>query len=121
MKKVLIVDDSAFMRMILKEKVSSIGQTEILEASDGKQAIEIGKNQKLDLILLDVVLPGISGESVLSNLRKAGVETKVVMVTAVGQNSVIQRCEELGISGYIVKPFDDAKITKLIKTTCNMP
>jgi len=121
MKKVLIVDDSAFMRMLLKDKLSNIGQTEILEAANGKQAIETAKKQKPDLILLDIILPDINGETVLSTLREAGVKTKVVMITAVGQKPVIERCKKLGISGYIVKPFDDTKITKLIKETYNVP
>lgn len=121
MRKVLIVDDSAFMRMLLKEKVSNLGQIEIREAANGKQAIGTAKKQKPDLILLDIILPDINGETVLTNLRKAGITSKVIMVTAVGQKPVIQRCEKLGISGYIVKPFDDAKIAELIKTTCNMP
>ena len=121
MKKVLIVDDSAFMRMLLKEKVSNLGQTEILEAANGKQAIETAKKQKPDLVLLDIILPDISGETVLSDLRKAGIRSKVIMVTAVGQKPVIERCKKLGISGYIVKPFDDAKIKELIKKICNMP
>lgn len=121
MKKVLIVDDSTFMRMLLKEKVSNLGQTEIFEAANGKQALETAKKQNPDLILLDIILPDINGETVLSNLRKAGIKTKVIMITAVGQKTVIQRCKKLGINGYIVKPFDDTKITNLIKNTINMP
>lgn len=121
MKKVLIVDDSAFMRMLLKEKISNIGQTKIFEAANGKQAIETAKKQKPDLILLDIILPDINGETVLSNLRNAGMKTKVIMITAVGQKLVIERCEKMGINGYIVKPFDDTKITELIKNTYNMP
>ena len=121
MKKVLIVDDSAFMRMLLKEKVSNAVQSEILEASNGKQAIETAKKQKPDLVLLDIVMPDIDGETVLSNLRKAGIKSKVIMVTAVGQKPVIERCKSLGISGYIVKPFDDAKIKELVQKVCNMP
>jgi len=120
MKKVLIVDDSAFMRMLLKDKVSNIGLTEILEAANGKQAIEITKKHNPDLILLDIILPDINGETVLSNLRKTGIKTKVIVITAVGQKPVIERCKKLGISGYIVKPFDDTKITNLLKKTINI-
>ena len=119
MKKVLIVDDSAFMRMLLKQKLSGLEQTEMLEAANGKQAIETAKKQNPDLILLDIVLPDITGETVLSNLRKGGIKSKVIMVTAVGQKPVIERCEKLGISGYIIKPFDDTKMTELITKTWN--
>jgi len=121
MKKVLIVDDSAFMRMLLKEKLSNIRQVSILEAANGKQAIEIIKKQKPDLVLLDIILPDINGEIVLSNIRKAGIKSKVIFVTAVGQKPVIERCRKFDISGYILKPFDDTKITELIKNTFNMP
>lgn len=121
MKKVLIVDDSAFMRMLLRGKLPNDEQTKILEASNGKQALKTAKEQNPDLIFLDIILPDISGETVLGNLREDGIKSKVIMVTAVGQKTVIERCEELGISGYIVKPFDDAEITKLVKTTLDMP
>lgn len=121
MKKVLIVDDSAFMRMLLKQKLSDLEKMEILEAANGKQAIETAKKQKPDLILLDIILQDVNGEAILNNLRKANIKSKVIMVTAVGQKPVIERCKKLGISGYIVKPFDDAKITELIKNTFNMP
>ena len=121
MKKVLIVDDSAFMRMLLKQKLSDLEQMEILEAANGKQAIETAKKQNPDLILLDLILPDINGETILNNLRKANIKSKVIMVTAVGQKPVIERCKKLGISGYILKPFDDTKITELIKNTFNMP
>jgi len=121
MKKVLIVDDSAFMRMLLKGKLPNIGETEILEASNGKDAIKTAMKHIPDLILLDIVLPDTDGETVLSNLREAGIKSKVIMVTAVGQKPVIERCEKLGISGYVVKPFDDAKISELITKTWNTP
>jgi len=119
MKKILIVDDSAFMRMLLKQKLSNLEQTGIFEAANGKQAIETAKKQNPDLILLDIVLPDVTGEIVLSNLRKDGIKSKVIMVTAVGQKAIIERCEKLGISGYIIKPFDDAKTTELITKTWN--
>jgi len=120
MKKVLIVDDSAFMRMLLKHNLSDLEQIEIFEAENGKQALETAKKQNPDIILLDIILPDINGEIVLHNLRKAGIKSEVIMVTAVGQKSIIDRCKKLGISGYIIKPFDATKITDLIKTTCNM-
>ena len=119
MDKILIVDDSAFMRTLLKQRISNIGQKEILEASNGKQAIETATKHQPDLILLDIVLPDINGETVLSNLRNAGIKSKVFMITAVGQKEVIKRCEKLGINGYILKPFNDAKLTQLLDQVVN--
>jgi len=117
MKKVLIVDDSAFMRMLLKTKLFGLGLTEVLEATNGKQAMENAKKQKPDLILLDIIMPDMDGETVLRNLRTAGIKTKVIMVTAIGQKPLIERCKKLGISGYITKPFKDTEIKELIRKT----
>jgi len=117
MTKILIVDDSAFMRTLLKNIVTRLGKFEIYEASAGEQALKEFKKQKPDLVLLDIILPDITGEQVLSNIRKIDDKIKVIMVTAVGQQPMIERCENLGISGYVVKPFDDAKIAEMVKKT----
>jgi len=73
------------------------------------------KKQKPDLVLLDIILPDISGEMVLGEIRKIDKEVKVIMVTAVGQKPMMERCKKMGISGYIVKPFEDAKIIEMVK------
>lgn len=114
MKTVLIVDDSAFMRMLLKEKLEKIGGMRVSEASNGRSAIEEYERLRPDLILLDLVLPDISGEEVLAAIRETSNDSKVIMVTAVGQRLVMRRCERLGISGYIVKPFDDDELRESI-------
>lgn len=114
MKTVLIVDDSAFMRMLLKEKLEKIGGMRVFEASNGRKAIEEYKRLKPDLILLDLVLPDIGGEEVLRTIRETSDDTKVIIISAVGQRIVMKRCERLGISGYIIKPFDDAELMDLI-------
>jgi len=114
MKSVMIVDDSAFMRMLLKEKLEKIGGIKVYEASNGKEAIKEYERLKHDLVLLDLIMPDISGESVLAAIRETSSDTKVIMVTAVGQRLVMRRCEKLGISGYIVKPFDDAELREAI-------
>ena len=115
MTKVLIVDDSSFMRALLRKIISNIGVKPISEASLGKQAIIEFKKQKPDLVLLDIILPDIGGEVVLADIMKAKPKPKVIMVTAVGQKPVIDRCIKMGAKDYIVKPFDDKKITSIIK------
>ncbi len=116
MKKVLIVDDSNFMRILLKQKLYNFRKIEIFEASNGKQAIETARKQNPDLILLDMVLPDIDGETVLRRIRKAGIQSEVIVVSAVGQESVIKRCEKIGVSGYIIKPFNDEELIEKIRS-----
>jgi len=114
MKTVLVVDDSAFMRMLLKEKLEKIGGVRVYEAANGGEAVKEYERLNPDLVLLDLVLPDISGEAVLAAIRETPSDTKVIMVTAVGQRLVMRRCEKLGISGYIIKPFDDAELREAI-------
>jgi len=113
-KNVLIVDDSSFMRQILKNIITKIGY-EIYEASEGKQAIEEYKKQKPDLVLLDIILPGITGKEILAEIKKINSKQKVIMVTAVGQQQIIDECKKLGAEEYIIKPFDDKEVVARVK------
>lgn len=115
MTKVLIVDDSSFMRALLRNILNKIGIKDVTEASLGKQAIAEFKKQKHDLVLLDVILPDIGGEVVLADIMKAKPIPKVIMVTAVGQKPMMEKCRKLGVKDYIVKPFDNKKIEATIK------
>ena len=115
MTKVLIVDDSSFMRALLRNVLNKIGVKDITEASLGKQAIEEFKKQKPDLVLLDIILPDIGGDEVLVDIMKAKSKPKVIMVTAVGQKPIMEKCRKLGVKEYIIKPFDNKKIEATIR------
>ena len=115
MTKVLIVDDSSFMRALLRNILNKIGIKDVTEASLGKQAIAEFKKQKHDLVLLDVILPDMGGEEVLVEVMKAKPKPKVIMVTAVGQKPMMEKCRKLGVKEYIIKPFDNKKIEVTIK------
>jgi len=113
--KVMIVDDSSFMRALLRNVLNKIGIKDVTEASLGKQAIDEFKKQKHDLVLLDIILPDVGGEEVLVEIMKAKPKPKVIMVTAVGQKPMMEKCRKLGVKDYIVKPFDNKKIEATIK------
>lgn len=113
--KVLIVDDSSFMRQVLKDIMTRAGYATVYEASEGRQAIAECKKQNPGLVLLDVVLPDITGEEVLAEIKKTNPRQKVIMVTAVGQKKMIERCLGLGAAEYIVKPFDEQRIVATVK------
>lgn len=108
--KVLVVDDSLFMRKILKDILGEIGQTDLVEASLGREALELFESEKPDVVLLDIILPDMSGDEVLKKMMEMNREAKVIMVTAVGQKSMIEECVKSGAKGYIVKPFDKEKV-----------
>jgi len=118
MKKILIVDDSPFIRLVLKGIVEkTVPDCQVMEADSGTAAVKQFKKAVPDLVLLDIIMPEgeDEGVDVLKRIRDAAPETKIVMITAVGHDAMINRCKELGVEDYIVKPFDDAQIEELLK------
>lgn len=102
-KKLLIVDDSAFMRKVLRDIFESAGYQNFSEAGNGREAIEKIKAEKPDMVFLDIIMPDINGMDVL---REVGKEAKIVVVSAVGQKEMIEEAKGLGALDYVVKPFD---------------
>jgi two-component system, chemotaxis family, chemotaxis protein CheY len=102
-KKILIVDDSAFMRKVLRDIFESAGYTKFVEAANGQEAIDKFGSEKPDFMFLDIIMPDVNGMDVL---RAIGRQAKVVVVSAVGQQEMIDEAKALGALDYIVKPFD---------------
>ena len=105
--KVLVVDDFATMRRIIKNVLRQIGFTQILEADDGSTALGVLKENKVDLIISDWNMPQMNGLDLLKAVRKEE-PTKVipfVMVTAEAQKDNVLQAVQAGVSNYIVKPF----------------
>ena len=112
MAKILTVDDSGFIRTILKNILQEAGYTEIIEAETGKEGIEQYNREKPDLVLLDMILPDMNGLDVLKALNKGG--AKVCMVTAVGQDEMITKAKVAGAEDYVTKPFDKETILAVV-------
>ena len=123
--RILIVDDSAFMRTILKDLIqqSKWAGSEIVEAGSGDEAIAQCQQQKPDLVLLDIVMPGKNGIDVLKEIGFT--MPSVVIVSSMGQESVIEQAKTLGAKDYIVKPFDAKQVldslNKLFPDTGSIP
>jgi two-component system, chemotaxis family, chemotaxis protein CheY len=114
-KKILIADDSLFMRSILKGILSD--HYEIAEADTSAKTEQQMKVIKPDLVLLDIVMPEgeEAGIAILKKSMKANPKQKILMISAVGQDSIIEECKKLGAMGYIVKPFDEAEVLSKVK------
>lgn len=115
MKKILIVDDSPFIRKVLRETLHRNYKT--VEADTGTKAIKKFKEEKCDLVLLDIIMPEGEEEGlrVLKIIKESDPKTKVVMLTAVGQDLMIKECKKLGVKDYIVKPFDEEEVVKVVE------
>jgi len=114
-KKILIADDSLFMRGYLKDIIK--GDYEIIEAERGPQVEEMFKKENPDLVLLDIIMPEGEEEGlrVLKVIKETRPETKVIMITAVGSDSVQAECKKLGVTDYIHKPFDEEQVAEMVK------
>lgn len=104
-KTVLIVDDSIYMRSLIKSTLEENGFEVIGEAANGEAAIDLAVESQPDLITLDNILPDMMGFEILKVLKGEGLDSKVIMVSAVGQQTVVNKGVELGAEAYIVKPF----------------
>jgi two-component system, chemotaxis family, chemotaxis protein CheY len=109
-KKVLIVDDSLYMRALIKTALEGGGYTIVGEASNGEEAIDLAFELQPDIITLDNVLPDMIGIDILKVYKEEGLPSKIIMVSAVGQESAINEAMNNGASAYIVKPFTPEKL-----------
>jgi two-component system chemotaxis response regulator CheY len=100
MKNVLVVDDSLYMRTVIKEALEKAGYQVVGQAANGEEAIDMAFELKPDNILPDMI-----GTDILKVYTNEGLLSKVIMISAVGQESVIQEGLTLGAKAYIVKPF----------------
>jgi len=114
-KSVLIVDDSIYMRSLIKSALTGAGYNVVGEAQNGEQAIDLAIELQPDLITLDNILPDMMGFEILKVLKDEGVESKVIMVSAVGQQTVVNKGLSLGASEYIVKPFTEEDLVSVVK------
>jgi two-component system, chemotaxis family, chemotaxis protein CheY len=112
--KVMIVDDFATMRRILRNILKQIGFKNIIEADDGKHALKELKKEKVDLIMCDWNMPEMPGIELLKNVRSDDElkEIPFVMVTAEAQKDNILEAVKSGVSNYVVKPFTAETITE---------
>jgi two-component system response regulator (stage 0 sporulation protein F) len=104
-KKVLVVDDQYGIRVLLKEVFSRDG-FHVFQAENGQVALELIREVKPDLILLDMKMPGMDGLELLRRLQQIQPMPKVIMMTAYGELDMVQEATKLGALAHFTKPFD---------------
>jgi two-component system, chemotaxis family, chemotaxis protein CheY len=113
--KILIVDDTLFMRQLLKDIVTAEGWTVVGEAANGVEAVEKYREHLPDLTTMDIVMPLKSGIEALSDIVAFDRRAKVVMCTALGQEALVEEARKAGARGYILKPFDPEKVKEILR------
>jgi two-component system, chemotaxis family, chemotaxis protein CheY len=114
-KKVMLVDDTKFMRMMLANILKPKGFEIVAEASDGLEAIDKYKECKPDLVTMDIVMPNMEGIDAVRNIVSSDSNAKIIMVTAVGQDSKVKEAIQAGAKGYIVKPFQAPQVLEEVQ------
>jgi len=117
MRKILVADDSLFMRKVLEGILSKKSEYEIVEADTGEKTLKQFKKEEPDLVLLDIIMPEGEEEGLraLQEIMKTNPKAQVVMVTAVGQDTIIEKCKKLGARDYITKPFDEKRVIETVE------
>jgi two-component system chemotaxis response regulator CheY len=115
--RILIVDDAAFMRMMIRDILTKNGYEVVGEANDGAQAIEKFKEVRPDLITMDITMPEMDGIAALKEIKKLDSNAKVIMCSAMGQQAMVIDAIQAGAKDFIVKPFQADRVIEAIKKT----
>jgi two-component system chemotaxis response regulator CheY len=117
-RSILVVDDAAFMRMMIRDILSKEGYT-IHEAVNGRDAIEKYAELQPDLTTMDITMPELDGISALRLIRESNPEARVLMVSAMGQQKMIVEALDAGALDFLVKPFQPTKVLETVKKCLN--
>jgi two-component system chemotaxis response regulator CheY len=115
MATVLIVDDAAFMRNMLKDILVKEGHQVVAEATNGEEAVLKYKQYHPDLVLMDIVMPGMDGIETVKALMSEDPAAKIIMCSALGQQQMVIEALQAGAKDFIVKPFQPVMIAETVK------
>jgi two-component system chemotaxis response regulator CheY len=112
---VLIVDDLAFIKIVLRDIIEKAGFRVVGEASNGEQAITMYQDTRPDVVLMDITMPGMDGLTALKKIREVDGAARVIICSALGQQQLIVQAIQLGAKDFIVKPFQPQRVVSALK------
>jgi two-component system chemotaxis response regulator CheY len=115
MKRILIVDDAAFLRLSLRTILERNGFEVIGEASNGLEAVDKYMTLKPDIVTMDITMPEMDGVEALTEIKKKDPAAKIVMISALGQESWVKKAVMLGARGFVVKPYKEEYVVETLK------
>lgn len=112
----VVADDAMFIRTLLKKMIEENKDFSVVgEASNGLEAIEQARINKPDIMTLDITMPEMNGTQAVPGILKASPKTKIIMVSAMGQQSMVLEAIKAGASDFVVKPFEKSRVLQAIK------
>ena len=121
MAKILLVDDAAFMRKVIKDTLTKNGYTDLYEAVDGADAVEKFSEINPDLVIMDITMPNMDGLEALKAMRAKNGSANIVMCSAMGQEAMVIEAIQSGAKDFIVKPFNSDRIMKTVTSIVGAP
>ena len=114
-KNILICDDAAFMRMMIKDILTKNGYNVVGEAENGAKAVEKYQELKPDLVLMDITMPEMDGIQALKAIKAADPSATVIMCSAMGQHAMVIESIQSGAKDFIVKPFQQDRVLEAVR------
>ncbi|MBU5469657.1 response regulator [Falcatimonas sp. MSJ-15] len=114
-KNILVCDDAAFMRMMIKDILSKNGYNIVGEAENGAKAVEKYAETKPDLVLMDITMPEMDGIQALKKIKESDPGAKIIMCSAMGQQAMVIESIQSGAKDFIVKPFQPDRVLEAVK------
>lgn len=118
-KKILIVDDAAFMRMMIKNMVAKAGFEVVGEAENGAVGLELYKQHNPDLVTMDITMPEMDGIEAVKAIRGVDPNANIIMCSAMGQQAMVMEAIQAGAKDFVVKPFQQDRILQAIERVLN--
>lgn len=115
MAKILIVDDAAFMRMMIKDILEKNGFQVVGEANNGIKAVELYKKERPDVVTMDITMPDMDGIDAVKEIKAFDPAAKIIMCSAMGQQTMVMDAIKAGARDFIVKPFQPDRVLEAIK------
>ncbi|SMB94144.1 two-component system, chemotaxis family, response regulator CheY [Thermanaeromonas toyohensis ToBE] len=114
-KRVLVVDDAAFMRMMIKDILTKNGYEIAGEAENGQKAVELYQQLKPDVVTMDITMPEMDGIAAVKAIKKIDPNAKIIMCSAMGQQLMVMEAIQAGAKDFIVKPFQQERVLQALQ------
>ncbi len=119
--KFVVVDDAVFMRTLIKRMIEENTNYQVVgEGANGREAIEQAKRNQPDIMTLDITMPEMDGIMAIKEILAVSPATKIIMVSAMGQQAMVIDAIKMGAKDFIVKPFDKTRVQQAIENVINL-
>ncbi|MFT4416841.1 response regulator [Fredinandcohnia humi] len=114
MARILVVDDAKFMRLTLTNILENANHEVVSEAENGKEAVELYKKLRPDLVTMDITMPEMNGLEAVKEIKENDPQAKIIMCSAMGQQKMVVDAITAGAKDYLVKPFDESRVIEAV-------